>query len=262
MKKCDTITPQGDLPCGRSYERKTMRFLMIVLLVAALAIAQEDSSSPWTGTVSLGSLFTSGNTDSKQIDAGLEFSREIAGPVFVVGLEATASYGSQDDETYREKYLTAGTLHYDITVNNFTTARGYWTRDELAGISREYGSSAGLGRSFINRDAFQIAMDAGAGFLTRESTADSTLETSIWYSGLNLNWDISDSWKLTESVRFDGDIQDSENYFIESSLEASSSITGSLSFVLGYDSTHYNLPPVEGNEKTDTALRLQLRLAI
>jgi len=239
-----------------------MKIVMTIMLVTALSIAQGIDSSPWAGAISVGSLFTSGNTDSKQIDAGLELSREIAGPVFVAGLEATASYGSQDDETYREKYLTAGTLHYDITDNNFTTARGYWTRDELAGISREYGGSAGLGRSFINRDAIRIAMDAGAGFLSRENTADSTLETSIWYSGLNLNWDISDSWILTESVRYDSDLQDSENYFIESSLEANSSITGSLSFVLGYDIIHYNLPPVEGNEKTDTALRLQLRLAI
>ena len=239
-----------------------MRYLMTVLLVAALSIAQGIDSSPWAGAISVGSLYTSGNTDSKQIDAGLELSREIAGPVFVAGLEAAASYGSQEDEIYREKYLTAGTLRYDITDNNFTSARGYWTRDELSGISSEYGGSAGLGRLFINRDALQIAMDAGAGFLSRENTADSTLETSIWYTGLNLNWNISSSWRLKESVRFDGDLQDSENYFVESALEASSAITGSLSFVMGYDITHYNLPPVEGNEKTDTALRLQLRLAI
>lgn len=235
-----------------------MRIFMSILLLTSLSFAQGS----WGGEVSLGSLFTSGNTDIKQIDSGLALSKQLSGPSFVAGLEATASYGSQDENIFREKYLTAGTLRYDITENNFTSARTYWTKDELAGISREYGASAGFGRLFLNRDVFQLAMDAGAGYLSRENTTDSLLETSIWYTGLDVNWNISDSWTLTESTRFNGDFQDSENYYLESVLEATSSITGNLSFVLGYDITYYNLPPVEGNEKTDTALRLQLRLAI
>lgn len=242
--------------------RKTMRVIVIVLLMTALSFALDGGNSPWGGAISLGSLFTSGNTDVKQIDAGLELSRQLMGPVFVAGLETTASYGSQNDETYREKYLTAGTLRYDITENNFTGSRGYWTKDELAGISNEYGVSAGFGRRFINGESFQIAMDAGAGFLSRENTVDSTLETSIWYTGLDLGWNVTEFWAITGSARFNGDFQDSENYFMESVLEVSSSITGNLSFIMGYDITYYNLPPVAANEKTDTALRLQLRLAI
>lgn len=239
-----------------------MKLFIVLMLIASLAFAQADVASPWNGAISFGSLFTSGNTDVKQFDSGLELFRELTGPSFVAGLEATASYGSQDETTYREKYLTAGTLRYDITENNFTSARSYWTRDELAGINREYGASAGFGRLFVNRDVFQLAMDAGAGFVSRENTADSLLETSIWYTGLNMNWNLSDSWMIMETARFNGDFQDSENYYLEGTVEANSSITGSLSFVMGYDLTYYNLPPVDGNEKTDTALRLQLRFTI
>jgi len=239
-----------------------MKILIILLLLASLSLAQIDNSPTWTGAISLGSLFTSGNTDIKQVDSGLELSRHLTGPAFVAGLEATASYGSQDQNTYREKYLTAGTLRYDITENNFVSSRSYWAKDELAGINREYGASAGFGRLFINRDALQIAMDAGAGFVSRENTADSLLETSIWYTGLNMSIYLSDFWVITESARFNGDLQDSENYYLENTLEANSSITGNLSFVMGYDFTYYNIPPIEGNEKADTALRLQLRFTI
>lgn len=239
-----------------------MKIFMALMLVASLSFAQSETPPVWNGAISLGSLFTSGNTDIKQIDSALELFRHLAGPSFVAGFEATASYGSQHENTYREKYLTAGTLRYDITENNFTSARTYWTKDELAGISGEYGTSGGFGRLFVNRDVFQLAMDAGAGFVSRENTADSLLETSIWYTGLNMNWNLSDSWTIMESARLNGDFQDSENYYMEGTVEATSSITGSLSFVMGYDLTYYNLSPVDGNEKTDTALRLQLRFTI
>lgn len=227
-----------------------------------MAAAQDGGDSPWTGAVNLGCLFTSGNTDVKQIDAGLELSRQLMGPTLTAELRATASYGSQNEETYREKYLTVGILRYDLTENNFTMARGYWTKDELSGISHEYGASAGFGRRLLSAGTFQAAIEAGAGYLSRESTEDSTLETSIGYAGLDIEWNATESWTVTESARFTGDLQDSENYSIKSVLEASSSIIGNLSFLMGYDITYNNLPPVEGNKKTDTALRLQLRLEI
>jgi putative salt-induced outer membrane protein YdiY len=239
-----------------------MKTAVVLLVMATLCFSQDEVGSPWAGAVSLGSLFTTGNTEVKQIDTGLELSRELIGSVFTAGIEADASYGSQGDETYREKYLTAATLDYSFTENNFASSRSYWTQDELSGINSEYGVSAGLGRRFVNSDAVQVSAAAGAGFLTRENTADSTLETSIWYTGLDLAWKLTDSWSVTESVRFDGDFQNSDNYFAESVLEASSSITGSLSFVLGYDVNYHNLPLLEGGKNTDTAMRLQLRLAI
>jgi len=248
--------------CAATEEGTKVKTAVVLLVMATLCFSQDEVSSPWAGAVSLGSLFTTGNTEVKQVDAGLELSRELVGTVFTAGLEANASYGSQGDETYREKYLTAATLSYSFTENNFASSRGYWTKDELSGISSEYGVSAGLGRRFINSDAVQVSATAGAGFLTRENTADSTLETSIWYTGLNLAWELTDSWSLAESARLDGDFQNSDNYFVESVLEASSSITGNLSFVIGYDVSYYNLPVIEGGKNTDTAMRLQLRLAI
>ena len=250
------------LKISRGRERKKMKTFIIVLLVTSLSFAQEETPPVWSGAISLGSLFTSGNTDIKQIDSGLELFRELAGPSFVAGLEATASYGSQDETTYREKYLTAGSLRYDISENYFVFSRTYWTKDELAGIEKEYGSSAGFGRMLVQNDTFEIALDTGAGYFSRENTADSLLETSFFHTGLNMGINLSDFWMITESARFYGDFQDSDNYLFENTFEANSSITGSLSFVMGYDLSYYNLPPIEGNEKADTALRLQLRYTL
>jgi putative salt-induced outer membrane protein YdiY len=193
------------------------------------------------------------------MDAGLELSRRLLPPL-TADLRSSASYGSQEDETYREKYLAETGLRWDFSGSSYSRLRAYWTRDELSGISHEYGASAGLGRSLLSTEAFLASMEAGAGLLHRESTADSLLDTYTGYLSVDLEWTPTDIWTLTEEARLTNDFRDSENYTIESVLEAGSSITGNLSLLVGYDITYHHLPPVEGNEKTDTALRLQLRL--
>ncbi len=214
-----------------------------------------------TGTVSLGGLLTSGNTDVRQLDSGLGITGNPSSRL-ETGLNLSASYGSQEEETYLEKYLAEGTLKYAFTDSDYAASRAYWTRDLFSGISHEYGATAGYGRVLVSGEAFSASLEAGGGYYSRENTLEESLEAAAWYGGTLLEWQIADSWKLTENARFSGDVQDSENYGIESVFEASSDITGNLSLVMGYDITYHNLPPVEGSEKTDTAVRVQLRIAI
>lgn len=233
-----------------------------VFLATAAALAMTETERPWDGSVSLGGLLTSGNTEVAQLDAGLDVSRTVAGPALTADLKASASYGSQDDETYREAYSTEGGLRWDFTEHNFSRLRSYWKRDELSGISHEYGVTAGLGRRLAGGGALHVSMEAGAGLLSRKSTADSVLNTSTGYIGAELEWLATESWTISEEARLNNDFENSENYSLESVLEASSSITGDLSFLVGFDVDYRNLPALEGGERTDTALRLQLRLAI
>ncbi len=230
-------------------------------LAAAAAVIALAGDGPWDGEASVGGLVTSGNSEVIQVDGGLELSRLLM-PALTAALKTSASYGSQEGDTYREKYLTETGLRLDFTESSYSRLRGYWTRDEFSGISHQYGASAGLGRSLLGGGALSASMEAGAGLLHRESTADSMLNTYTGYVSLNVQWSATDAWTLSEEAKLTNDFQDSENYTIESVLEASSSITGSLSFLVGYDVTYHNLPPVEGNENTDSALRLQLRLGI
>ena len=237
--------------------------LLTAFLLAAAVYGQDEvTAEVWEGSLSAGGLFTSGNTEVSQVDAGLELTRLLAGPDFTVKLKSSATYGRQEEETYQESYLSTLTLTYRFTENNYATASGYWTRDDFAGVSHEYGATAGLGRRLIHTGDFSASLEAGAGFLSRENTQGEELETSTGYTGLDLELLLGDSWTLTEDYTFTLDLQDSDNYSMESVFEAASSITGSLSLVLGYDLVYHNVPPVEGNEKTDTAMRVQLRLSI
>ncbi|MCK5785708.1 MAG: DUF481 domain-containing protein [Candidatus Sabulitectum sp.] len=229
--------------------------MKLVIILCSIAVVSAFSMET---SVTLGGLLTSGNSRISQTDAGFEISGTPA-TAFETGLVLIASYGKQEETTYRESYFSEGSLKYSITEHNYTAARAYWTMDKISGINHEYGASAGLGRELISGGSFTATLEAGAGYLSRENTEDVILETSTWYTGTDLEWQISDSWTAVESAIFTGDLQDSENYYIGSVLEARSAITGSLSFVMGYDVTYYSIPPVEGNENTDTALRLQLR---
>lgn len=228
-----------------------MRFIALAVLIAAASFAFDS-------TVSLGGLLTSGNSDVQQLDAGLEVSGNPSEPL-ETGFVFLASYGSQNDVAYLEKYYSEGTLKYSISDKNYAASRAYWFQDEFSGVDYEYGATAGLGRELISAVSFTTSLEAGCGYLSRENTVGEELSTATWYSGLAAEWLATEAWTVTETARITGDFNDSENYYVGSLLEASSAITGSLSFSTGFEITHYNLPPVEGNEKTDTAFRVQLR---
>jgi len=228
--------------------------ILILAVMAAAAWSVE-------GTLSLGGLVTSGNSDVMQLDAGIKLA---GNPTHVLetGFSFQSSYGSQDDAVYLEKYLTEGTLKYSITDRNFASARIYWTRDEFSGISHEYGGTAGLGRQLLRNDTFMTALEVGGGYLFRENSAEEELNTGTWYTGLEIEWIATADWTLKETARITGDFNDSRNYYIGSLLEATSAITGNLSFSTSFQVDHYNVPPEAGNEKTDTALKVQLMLGI
>lgn len=232
-----------------------MRMIIIPTLVLLSSLNAMETS------ISLGGLLTSGNSEVKQLDAGLGITGNPSASL-ETGFTALASYGSQADQVFLEKYLTEGSLKYSFTENNYAAARAYWTGDEFSGINYEYGATAGLGRQLINGEVFTASLEAGGGYLSRENTEEVILETVTWYSGGSAEWLATEAWTITETARITGDLEDSDNYYIGSLFEASSAITGNLSFITGLEVTHYNLPPVEGNEKTDTALRIQLRLDI
>ena len=204
-------------------------------------------------------MVTSGNSDVIQLDSGLEIT-EKPSEAMELGFTFLASYGSQDDAVYLEKYLTEVRAEYSISERNFASARTYWTRDEFAGISHEYGGIAGLGRRLLSSGSFMTALEAGGGYLSRENTAQEELNTATWYAGMEMEWSPSSEWKLNETATVKGDFNDSDNYYIGSLLEATSTITGNLSLSTSFQVEHYNVPPVQGNEKTDTALKVQLRL--
>lgn len=218
--------------------------------------------SPWAGEFSLGGLFTGGNTESAQFDSGLSLSRWLAGPDLIGTIQGEASYGRQNEQTYREKYGTSGTVRWDFSSADFTNLKGYWARDEFAGVNRELGVSVGYGRRLGTGGPFSASVEAGAGLLSRRDLAYDMLKTSTWYTGLDLAWQASGVFGVTENSVFQGDFNDGDNYTFQSTLEAVSTITGNLAFLLGYDLTFRNIPPLEDGERTDTALRAQLRLAI
>ncbi|PIE53597.1 hypothetical protein CSA37_00060 [Candidatus Fermentibacteria bacterium] len=228
------------------------------MIISAIALS---ALTAFNGSVSLGGLFTSGNSDVEQLDAGLQLSGQPT-EVLETGFSFLASYGSKEDDVYIENYLSDATLKYNFSEKNYIASRVYWTKDEFAGISHEFGGTAGYGRELVSAETFTASLEAGGGYMSRENTIEEELSTATWYSGIKANWQATEAWTVTESAIIRGDFDNSENYYVGNLLEASSAITGNLSFITGFQLDYYNLPPVEGNENTDTALRVQLRYSL
>jgi len=236
-----------------------MKTLLVLFILVTFANAQEQDNSPYSATISLGGLFTTGNTELSQIDTELEVSRVLDGPELTATILASASYGKQSEQIYREKYLTLLNIRYEFTERMYSSIDGRWFSNEFIGISDEYRASAGVGWRILRGGILELSSEAGAGYYHRKNIADDVLETSLGYSALMADLTLSHSWSISETAYILADLNEFDNYYLVSDLEAASSITDNLSFVMGYNLIHFTVPPVPGLKETDTALRLQLR---
>lgn len=93
-------------------------------------LARQDDS-PWSASISLGGLFTTGNIELSQIDTELEFSRMLAGPELTATILASVSYGKQSEQFYQEKYLTLLNIRYEFTERMYSSIDGRWFSNEF-----------------------------------------------------------------------------------------------------------------------------------
>ena len=240
-----------------------MKILLIITLVlAALTSAQVEGTPPWSLALSLGGILTSGNTELVQVDGELEVSRVLTGPEFTAGILASASYGRQGGMQFLERYLTLLNLRYEFSDKTYSTADGRWYRNEFIGIRDEFRISVGIGHTVLSSERLLVSTGAGIGMYNRRSTSGERLETPLGYAGVEAELSLSESFFITETAYINTDLKDLGNYYLESHSEVTSSISGNLSLVLGYDVISFTVPPVEGMKATDTTLRLLLRFTM
>ena len=216
--------------------------------------AAEPDYPEVSGSVTLGFLSTSGNTESEStnIDVETHLDYERWRHTFVInGYRAT-----EDGEDIAERYAGRLQSDYRITERAYLFVVGRYERDRFGPFDRRASLASGIGRRFIETEDVTLDLEAGAG--RRVSEPDGTNERNTETIGVfraDFGWQISPTSRFSQKLEVEsGDL----NTSTRSVTALRSQLAGNLSWVASYTVEHNSDVPA-GLENTDTYTSLSLQ---
>lgn len=205
--------------------------LLMTPVSAEESVVEEPVSYPqWSGSAELGSVWTSGNTDTSSINGTAEVKRQAE--VWESKLRFDALTSEEDDKTTKEKYKGSGQVNYDFTERLYLATVAWQERDRFSGFDYQGAASAGLGYRVIDTDRVKFQFEAGPGYSReRETETQDVIEDRIARLALNYSWVIREGIEFTETATAEkGD----KNGIYTSETGFKSQINGSIATKLTY----------------------------
>ena len=231
---------------------------LIVMLASAEALAQALGAAPppdpFVGSVALGYLATSGNTDSTNGNAALKVTWDVDGP-WKHNWTALAINARTAGVTTAESYAAGYKGQRDISATSYLFFTGDWRQDEFSGYDKQVTEAVGYGRRLIDNARHTLALEGGVGAKQSDLITGEELDEAIVRGGLDYLLRISETSEFSQKLLLE---QGDDNRYTESTSALKTRIVGNLALVLSYVVKNNSDVPV-GIEGTDrfTALSLE-----
>lgn len=204
------------------------------------------------GSVSLGYLANSGNTDSANLNAKASFGY-IARP-WRHALVLRALKGSTGDQTTSEEYEIAEQSDYTFGDNHYLFGALNYSTNRFAGYDRRTIEVVGYGRRVLDSERHTLDLQLGfGGRQTRLVGGGDQREGIVQLAGSYV-WSFDENAHFSQQFRVD---HGSQNTFSESISAVTANLTGELALSVSYTVKHNSDVPA-GGASTDTATAVSL----
>jgi putative salt-induced outer membrane protein len=227
----------------------------------ALAAEEDDKSaekSPWTSSVELGFIRTTGNTETQNIAGKADVVYEVdkwrhTGHAEGYGSEAE-NQTTGENEVSAERYQLLGKSDYKFTERDYAYGLINLQKDRFSGFEYDHIVSLGYGRKAIKQDNMELDLEIGPGERFFKVDGGDADEEAVLRLAAKYWWQITASSKFTQllSTNIGEDITSSESI---TGIQANINKTLALKFT--YTVRHKSKVPVD-NEKTDTEAAMTL----
>lgn len=217
------------------------------VMLAGHALAQEETApaSPWSGSLSLGYLSTSGNTDTTSFNTkfGVGYVRN----KWKHSISAAANGVDESDQTTAESYKAGWKSEYNFTAHDFLFGTVDWRKDRFSGVDQQISEAIGYGRRLIDTPSHLLSAGLGAGH-RKADLADGTSESGvIGRANIDYNWIFSETAGFEQNIVVESG---SDNTYIESVSAIRARLLGDFALVVAYTIKQNSDVPL-GSEKTD-----------
>ena len=226
------------------------RFLPVVALILTGTVysqeAAEEEEGPWSGSLSLGYLATSGNTDTTSYNT--KFGVGYVNNSWEHRLDGSSIGADESGVTNAEAYQLGWRSAYNFTEHDFVFGTVDWRKDRFAGVTEQTSYAINYGRRVIDNERHLLALGIGVGYRDFDRADGTSSDGTIGRGSLLYNW----TW--TETSGFEqGFIVESgsDNTYWESVSAIRSRLIGGFNLVLSYTIKNNSDVPV-GTEKRDT----------
>ena len=233
-------------------------FCALLIFSPGTGIASETRSSPWQGDVELGYQMTTGNTESRSLNAKIGIIYESARWRHGLGYETVYSYEKQEGTT-AQRFLASGRTNYKIDTRNSVYGLALYENDRFSAYKYQVTVSTGYSRQIIMSDRVEWSAEIGPGYRYNNFRDDelSSQEEFIIHMGTLFIYRFTDTTSFKEELSVDaGD----ENTIIRSTSSLRVLLSESLSLRVSYLIRHVTDVPEE-TEKTDTETFVSLSYA-
>ncbi|MBE0483525.1 MAG: DUF481 domain-containing protein [Bacterioplanes sp.] len=230
-----------------------MQRSLLTLLIASIGLNAYAEEKDWSGSAELGSIRTSGNTDTSSLSSKLTLKH--SGEKWDSELRLTALNSKDSGTTSKEKYTGLVQFDRNFTEHSYLAIIVDQERDRFNGFRYQTTSSVGYGYRAINQDNMHLDLEAGPGYRRDKiRTTDTIEEEAIGRIAIKFQWQIREGVQFVEE--FVAEVGDS-NAIYRSETSLRSQVVGNLATSIGYKVRHVDTVP-EGSKKTDTELGVTL----
>ncbi len=239
-------------------KKTTMVLTLASSLLVTTNVYAEKEKSPWTSSVELGVINTTGNTKTQTTAAKADVTYEVEKWRHNGHAEA---YGSSSEDavtgesvTSAERYLLAGKSDYKFTEYDYAFGLVKLQKDLFSGFEYEHVVALGYGRKLIKQAVMELDVEVGPGvrfYKVDDGVADE--EALLRLAGKY--W-----WAITEHSKFTQDliVEIGENLTSTTSVTGlQANINSALAMKLTFTVKNKSDVPV-GTEETDTETALTL----
>lgn len=231
-------------------------------------VLQDPVAKPepkWTGSVTVGGVLTTGNSETRQgnAEASAEYRREK--DRFSLGFLWTYAEerNSTPDWNLTDR-KTGGRFQYDyfLSEKTYLLAQVSGENDHQAAVELRTTIGVGAGHQFLENETWKFAAEAGLTAVDNdyaEVTGVASSDTSYVAARLaaNTDWNCSKSWTFTHRLALVPSLEDSNDFNAHSELAAKLTLTenmlAQLLWVLDYDKS-----PATGKDTTDNRYLLSV----
>ncbi|MDP6417225.1 MAG: DUF481 domain-containing protein, partial [Gammaproteobacteria bacterium] len=210
--------------------------MALTIVIQMQALADEEPEGPWSGSIALGFLSVSGNTESTSFTgkANVNWDQERWHHALLV----KALGKSEDEDTTAESYKAAYEGKFDLSARTYLFGLVDYNKDRFSGYDQQIFETAGIGQRFISTDRHELNGEFSAGASQSVAvevppappapvgTINKTRvnEAVVRISG-NYKWAVSENSIFTQKLSV---ASGSSNTYTESVTELSAGIIGAL----------------------------------
>ena len=208
---------------------------------------QEKGKEAWRRNIELGINTSQGNSDTMRYNAALSASKETE--VLSYFLKLSGRYGESDNKTDAESADAEAKAQRRLSERMYAALEGNARHDQLADLAYRVRGSLSLGRHLVWTDRTVLNAELGPGYVAEKKGGEEEGFMAA-RAAQSLEFLITASLQVWESVEFVQNIQDTEVYFVNSEIGLETVLIYNLRLRFTVED-RYDNRPAEGKKSND-----------